>query len=185
MTTPTEIEALEEDFKAINECGPAWPALDGLLKSMKVYLELLKGEHPDLAIVSKATNGGVKIPVSKDFAMDKSTEDKIKEVVYDCCHSLAQPSMQGMKWGEIKDFLTRHIIDQLPQWQPIETAPRDRHILLGVQDGPFFVTMGDGKYWGMDIQKYKIFCISGKMELPKLQPTHWAEPLPLPPEETP
>ena len=72
-----------------------------------------------------------------------------------------------------------------PQWQPIETAPRNRHILLGVQDGPFFVTLGDGKYQGMDIQKYKIFCIGGKMELPKLQPTHWTEPLPRPPENSP
>jgi len=52
-------------------------------------------------------------------------EKNIKEVIYDCCHSLSQPSMQGMKWGEIKDYLTRHIIAQLPQWQPIETAPRE------------------------------------------------------------
>lgn len=53
MTTPTEIKALEKDFKAINECGPAWPALDGLLKAMKVYLKLLNGEHETLVIAPR------------------------------------------------------------------------------------------------------------------------------------
>ena len=57
-------------------------------------------------------------------------EDKIKCVIYDCCHSLAQPSMQGKTWGEIKDYLTKYILETLPQWQPIETAPEDGEVFL-------------------------------------------------------
>lgn len=62
--------------------------------------------------------------------MSDSAEDKVKCVIYDCCHSLAQPSMRGQTWGEIKDFLTRHILNALPQWQPIETAPENTDILV-------------------------------------------------------
>ena len=43
--TKEEIKALEEDLKAMEDCGPAWPALSGVIKATQTLLQLYKGEH--------------------------------------------------------------------------------------------------------------------------------------------
>lgn len=69
-------------------------------------------------------------------------------------------------------------------WQPIETAPKDRHVLLFGKQNPMSVLRTDGSlvftgYWdAMD----DAWCSSGSTwEGPFYEPTHWM-PLPVPPQ---
>ena len=113
-------------------------------------------------------------------------EKNVKEVIYDCCHSLSQPSMQGMMWGEIKDYLTRHIIAILPQWQDISTAPRDGTEIDILLNGNGAARIPNVK-WGDDgvnhtwIDSYDNPVIHEGDPMNEI--THWM-PYPLPPEET-
>ena len=41
--------------------------------------------------------------------MTKRMQKAVTEVIYDCCHSLSQPSMRHYTWGMAKDYLTEHV----------------------------------------------------------------------------
>jgi hypothetical protein len=60
-------------------------------------------------------------------------------------------------------------------WEKIETAPKDKAILLGCQNHPQWVTCG---YWENAYWTDGSVASWGYQEVVKLNPTHW---MPLPP----
>lgn len=66
-------------------------------------------------------------PVGAQAKLKKAVID----VIYDCCHSLSQPSMQNYTWGTAKDYLTEHVgreVDRVlatPQGEWVKAPPTE------------------------------------------------------------
>lgn len=65
-----EIKALEEDLKAMEDCGPAWPALSGVIKATQLLLQLYKGEHESDVIVSREPTVEMLMAIRKQTITD-------------------------------------------------------------------------------------------------------------------
>jgi len=76
----------------------------------------------------------------------------------------------------------------MSDWQPIETAPKDIHIILFRPNAPKWQQVAEGKWDGQEHHKFprpywscpwRISYIEGDRKNP---PTHWM-PLPKPPQD--
>ena len=91
--------------------------------SMLHYVRCVNGEKNKRHVVMAAYGWTIEEAIiswntrtplpTEDKAQSAGVEKLVKAVemtIYDCCHSLSQPSMQNKMWGDVKDYLTKHIV---------------------------------------------------------------------------
>jgi len=50
------------------------------------------------------------------------THDELSKAMYDCFHSLSQPSMQGCSFGAMKNYVQEHVNIELARLFPDQTV---------------------------------------------------------------
>lgn len=90
-----------------------------------------------------------------------------------------------IEWGEDRihdDDIEYTRSDLIPQWQPIETAPKDGRLLLVFSEcAPFIQDFITIRYWNKERKAFTLpFNARNMVVLSFYKPSHWM-PLPSPP----